>query len=298
MGKRRNADRFRFIPERVKLKVLKFFRDECESRALLRGNIDSEVVDEERKEVDRYRFIPGLVVRIALALFYPLTRLLVRIQLTANNVTALGLILTCGAASLISFGYFAWGAILLLLGGLCDWLDGAVARHTNACTTQGREFDYLADRFSDALPYIALYFYFTGENDLLNRMIVASALSVTFRISSVRRCALRLQLHKTCAGILQRQHRLLMLAAGLLLCNVFPLPPQIATPTVLFFFGPKVVIVWPLIITIIGIIILGTITIIQRLLTAIFSTEDLRILLPLFYGDGVRNGSSQNVLPP
>jgi phosphatidylglycerophosphate synthase len=55
----------------------------------------------------------------------------------ANRITLLGFAIGLGAALAIALGAFLGGAVLILLSRLCDALDGAVARQTQATDAGG-----------------------------------------------------------------------------------------------------------------------------------------------------------------
>lgn len=79
--------------------------------------------------------------RYAIALLRPpltaTARVLVRAGLGANSVTLLGFGIGLLAAFLIAGGAYSAGAIALLTSRLCDGLDGAVARQTQATDAGG-----------------------------------------------------------------------------------------------------------------------------------------------------------------
>lgn len=79
--------------------------------------------------------------RYAIALLRPpltaTARVLVRAGLGANSVTLLGFGIGLIAAFLIAGGDYSAGAIALLASRLCDGLDGAVARLTQATDAGG-----------------------------------------------------------------------------------------------------------------------------------------------------------------
>jgi len=81
---------------------------------------------------------------------------LIRLGVTPNQVTALGLAVSLAAAWL----YADWsgerlrlvfGAAAILLSGLLDAVDGVLARGTGKATRLGGFLDSVADRYSDAL---------------------------------------------------------------------------------------------------------------------------------------------------
>ena len=77
----------------------------------------------------------------------PLNRLgawLARIGVTANLVTALGLVIGLGGAVAIAFSQYTLGLALIVLNRLADGLDGAVAR-ANGPSDLGGYLDIVAD---------------------------------------------------------------------------------------------------------------------------------------------------------
>ena len=64
-------------------------------------------------------------------------RLLARAGASANALTLLGFAIGLGAALAIALGAYTSGAAMILLSRLCDALDGAVARQTQATDAGG-----------------------------------------------------------------------------------------------------------------------------------------------------------------
>ena len=64
-------------------------------------------------------------------------RVLARAGASANGITLFGFAIGVGAALAIALGSYASGATLILLSRLCDALDGAVARQTQATDAGG-----------------------------------------------------------------------------------------------------------------------------------------------------------------
>ena len=84
-----------------------------------------------------------------------------RIGLTPNMITGIGIIL----AFLSALAYAKWqgysltlllAAVLLLLSGFCDALDGIVARLYGQATVFGSFLDSVLDRYADAALYIGI----------------------------------------------------------------------------------------------------------------------------------------------
>jgi len=67
-------------------------------------------------------------------------------KISATGVTASAFLCGIGAAICVGVNYTMCAFVLLILSGLCDILDGTVARLTNTATTCGAFFDLIADR--------------------------------------------------------------------------------------------------------------------------------------------------------
>jgi len=84
-----------------------------------------------------------------------------KIGLTPNMISAVGIAL----ASLSAFTYAEWqtnglylllATALLLLSGVCDALDGVIARLFQQTTPFGGFLDSLLDRYADAIVYVGI----------------------------------------------------------------------------------------------------------------------------------------------
>lgn len=86
-------------------------------------------------------------------LLAPLAR---RVPLAPNVVTVAAVLAMAAAAALLLSGALAWAGALMLLSGLLDLLDGAVARAHGRQTRFGALLDRVGDRIADTLPLAAL----------------------------------------------------------------------------------------------------------------------------------------------
>lgn len=101
----------------------------------------------------------------------PLARvatLLVRWQISANSVTAMGFLLGMGAAGLIASGQFVPGLVLFLVSRVLDGLDGAVARQTRLTDLGG----YL-DITLDFIVYASMVMAFALADPARNALAAA-----------------------------------------------------------------------------------------------------------------------------
>lgn len=115
------------------------------------------------------------VARAGRALLDPLADGLMRIGVRADHLTALGLVLSFGAGLAFFEGWFRRGALLLVLAGVCDVLDGQVARRSGGLSRFGAFLDSTLDRLSEGMVLAGLAgFYIVNLVDLaLDPMRVA-----------------------------------------------------------------------------------------------------------------------------
>ena len=81
----------------------------------------------------------------------PIGQSLKKTGLTADHFTTGGLVLSLFTAVAIGLGQLRVGLLLVILTGLCDTLDGAVAKAAGTSSVRGAFFDSVADRVSDSL---------------------------------------------------------------------------------------------------------------------------------------------------
>ena len=149
-----------------------------------------------------------------------IAQFLVRIGISANFLTALGLFFAFLSGALICLGSFFWAGVILLLSGLCDLLDGAVARASGKAGVFGGILDSSLDRYGDGFvlaPLIACAAYY--HKPLLSAL-ASSALLGSFAVSYVR-ARVECEIDSCRVGFWERGERLVYLALGLLLGNIF-----------------------------------------------------------------------------
>lgn len=104
--------------------------------------------------------------RFGFALDAPIQRILpflFRWRLNPNALTVLGLGISLLGAAGFARGELRWGAAAVALGGLCDLVDGVVARHLGRQTRFGAFLDSSLDRVVDAALLSALAVFYAGE---------------------------------------------------------------------------------------------------------------------------------------
>jgi len=145
-----------------------------------------------------------------------LAGLLVGAGISPMFLTALGLVLSVAAGYAFWRGAYLPAAALMFGGGLCDMLDGALARRTDAASRFGAFIDSTLDRYAEAAVFIGILLHALGEASELQTLLTLLALAGSFMVSYTRARAEGLGLE--CAvGLMERPERFVVLIAGALL---------------------------------------------------------------------------------
>jgi len=149
----------------------------------------------------------------------PLARWLGARNANPNWLTTLGFLLSIVAAREIAVGKLAAGGVLILLDGLFDTIDGAVARITGRVTKFGAVYDSTIDRYSEVTVFFGLGFYLIGHHFYFTSIAAVFAIGGSIMVSYIRARAETMGF-KANVGLTRRQERVVILGFGLLL-NVF-----------------------------------------------------------------------------
>ncbi len=143
----------------------------------------------------------------------PIAAALSAIGLTANAVTAVGLGISFVACAMFGTGHMRWAAVALVASGLCDALDGTMARRAGRVTPFGAFLDSTVDRYADgaALSGVAWWAGMHGHPVLCG--LALAAVIGSFAVSYTR--ARAEGLGQSCnVGWLERPERVVVLIAG------------------------------------------------------------------------------------
>jgi len=147
----------------------------------------------------------------------PIVSLLSYLGVSPLQVTISGVVLSAVGAVFVAFGMFLTGGLILLLSGLCDVLDGSLARKVGRVSTFGAFIDSTGDRITELLYFGAIVLYYSsGDHDSLLRVILSLvALGGSYLTSYTRARSEGLGI--ACSiGLLERPERIAILIAGLL----------------------------------------------------------------------------------
>ncbi|MFC1533207.1 CDP-alcohol phosphatidyltransferase family protein [Thermodesulfobacteriota bacterium] len=136
-----------------------------------------------------------------------------RHRITPNFLTFTGLIINGIGAYFYYKGFWISGGIVILLAGIFDMLDGAVARAGENISKIGGFFDSVIDRYSDFLIFGGVLAFFAKKGDLGRTILVLVILCGAFLVSYVRARS-ELIISKCDVGLLERPERIIIMAGG------------------------------------------------------------------------------------
>jgi CDP-diacylglycerol--glycerol-3-phosphate 3-phosphatidyltransferase len=134
---------------------------------------------------------------------------------TADAITVVGIVMSAGAAVSIGAGYLRLGLLLLILTGIPDALDGAVAKASGSSSLRGAYFDSVSDRLTDAMLFGGLAWYLASTRDN-NLMMLPVALMAGAMLISYQRAKAESLGFDAKGGLMERAERFIVLAFGLL----------------------------------------------------------------------------------
>ncbi len=139
-----------------------------------------------------------------------------------NIMTFSGFILNVGAALLLAIGYMKAGGLVILGAGLCDLLDGAMARNQGRVTPFGAFFDSVMDRYSDFVVLLGILLFYARRGSTSFVILTSVVLIGTALVPYVRARAEGV-INKCTVGLLERPERIVLLAVGALFDLMVPI---------------------------------------------------------------------------
>jgi CDP-diacylglycerol--glycerol-3-phosphate 3-phosphatidyltransferase len=178
-----------------------------------------------------------------LKIIRPIGDFFARTGVHPNILSVSGLLLSAVAGLLYGHGRFFWAAWVVVLAGICDTLDGQIARQTNKRSAFGAFFDSTLDRYSDMFLLIGLAYHFAGGRTFLGLnggevpvesspwtvLVIVLAIAGSFMVSYTRARAEGLGMNCK-GGLMQRPERITLLIIGSLLGSL-----PVAGPIILKF---------------------------------------------------------------
>jgi CDP-diacylglycerol--glycerol-3-phosphate 3-phosphatidyltransferase len=150
----------------------------------------------------------------------PIVGILSKSGITPNALTLINLALSIVAAYVIATNHLVLGGVLVLVSGLFDLLDGALARFTKQTTKFGAILDSTVDRISEAATLCGLLIWYLARGGRLEIVLILAVLIGSFLVSYVRARAEGLG-WQCQVGLFTRAERVIVLAIGLLINQIF-----------------------------------------------------------------------------
>ncbi|MEO5683035.1 MAG: DUF4833 domain-containing protein [Chitinophagaceae bacterium] len=159
----------------------------------------------------------------------PFVRVLIKLGLTPNGVTTIGLILNIGVSIIFIAGaeeghrgdlsYVGWAGALILFAGLFDMLDGQVARLGNMASSFGAMYDSVLDRYSEMVMFLGICYYLVAHHYFLSSLFAFIALIGSMMVSYTRARAEGLGVALK-GGLMQRPERVVLVGITALICGI------------------------------------------------------------------------------
>jgi CDP-diacylglycerol---glycerol-3-phosphate 3-phosphatidyltransferase len=144
----------------------------------------------------------------------PVGKALVRMGVTADRLTILGVVLSFACAAAIGTGHLLLGFALLVAAALPDLLDGPVAKASGTQSIRGEFFDSVSDRVTDSVVLGGVAWYLADTRGGLAPLLPMALLGASQLISYERAKA---EIHGFDAkgGLMERAERVIALCVGL-----------------------------------------------------------------------------------
>jgi CDP-diacylglycerol---glycerol-3-phosphate 3-phosphatidyltransferase len=142
---------------------------------------------------------------------HPLVRLLSALKVRPDTLTILGWTLSVASAVLFGLGYVRLAGVVMLLGGLFDALDGAVARESNRMSSFGAFLDSTLDRLSESIIFVGIVFYYATSDLPYGALLAGGAMVFSLLTSYARARAEGLGIECE-VGLLERAGRVMILS--------------------------------------------------------------------------------------
>ncbi len=163
-------------------------------------------------------------------LFDPLIKFLLKIGVTPNMITFLGLVLNIWAAAVFIYGaekadrldhsFVGFGGLIILIGGLMDMIDGRMARVGNVSSDFGALFDSVLDRYSEMVMFLGICYYLVAHDYFYSSLFAFIAMIGSVMVSYTRARSEGLGVSAK-SGKFQRPERIILVGGSALLCGIY-----------------------------------------------------------------------------
>lgn len=150
----------------------------------------------------------------------PIGKSLNQAGVSPDVVTGFGVLMAAGCGIAIGVGQFPLAVLMLLLTGLPDAIDGAVAKAAGKAGPRGAYLDSVSDRLSDGLLFAGAGWYLAGT-DTPRMAMLPFALYIAASLVSYQRAKAEGLGYNAKGGLMERAERFVALGFGLLFPALF-----------------------------------------------------------------------------
>ncbi len=176
-----------------------------------RGRRDA---DAERKGSSFLLGIGDFLVHWFMWLIGPVERALLGLGASPDHMNAGGLLFGLASGVLIALGRLEAGGAAIALAGVCDILDGRLARAQKVASPYGKFIDSTLDRFVETFAFLGFAVYFAGRP--WGPLVVAAGLGGSLLVSYAQARGETVGVSGS-GGLMQRAERLVLQILGCLL---------------------------------------------------------------------------------
>jgi phosphatidylglycerophosphate synthase len=170
-----------------------------------------------------------LAQSIIYRIIHPIVISLIKLKVTPNTITTIGLLLNIVAAAIFIVGalygargdlsHIGWGCAMFLFAGLFDMLDGQVARYGNMASKYGALYDSVLDRYSELVMFLGICYFLVANHYFISSMLTFIALIGSMMVSYVRARAQGLGIECK-EGFMQRPERIIIISVSGIICGI------------------------------------------------------------------------------
>jgi CDP-diacylglycerol---glycerol-3-phosphate 3-phosphatidyltransferase len=136
-----------------------------------------------------------------------------RRRINPNYITFFGVLISFWAAWEFGYGQFFRGGLVIILAGLFDMLDGAVARISRTESQYGAFFDSVIDRYSDVIILQGLMVYY-ARAQMLGYVVLVGVVFLGAVMTSYTRARAESLIPSCKIGFMERPERIVLLIIG------------------------------------------------------------------------------------
>lgn len=163
--------------------------------------------------------------------------------ITADQLTAAGVVISVLAGLAVAHGWLLAGALLLGASAIPDLLDGAVAKASGTSSPRGAFFDSVSDRVSDTMVLGGVAWYLASTRGGHAALLPFAVMAASYLVSYERARAESLGFTAR-GGLMERAERMIAVGLGLAFSVVLVPILWIMLALTLVTAGHRFVMVW------------------------------------------------------